>query len=782
MEKTRKRKLGAKRILFLSTLTLIIILLLLFLGLYFYARSSINFEMDESLFKAGSNPTVTRLYYKGSDGTQNIYAELSAVSDKKLKCSLDEIGENLKSAFIAAEDRRFYEHNGVDFKRTAFAFLNYFLHIKPKFGGSTITQQVVKNISGDNDQTVIRKLSEILRAREFEKNHTKDEILELYLNIVPMGDRISGVGLASEHYFGRSPSELSLSEAATLVGITNAPRKYDPIKHPEECFDKRNRVLYAMYDAGKITKDEYEIAVLEPLTVLLHDNKNENVDSWFAETVCDDVVSGLVIEKGMNKNAARMLVMSGGLTIHTTVDPKIQAFLEEYFANNDNFPDAVNDGLNYSMVICDTDNSDLLAIVGAIGKKTANRIMNYATVNVIPGSSLKPLALYAPLIDQGKINWATVFDDVPVYFNRDKDENYLPYPKNSPSVYDGLTTVSDALRRSKNTIAVRLYNILGAEAIYKSLYNDFKFDSLVKSEKTKNGEKITDMAISPLALGQLTSGVPLRKLTESYTVFQGDGVYQYGRSFTAVYDSEGKLLLDNSRSAREVFSSSTARIMNQLLARVTESGTASAITLDQMVDTAGKTGTSGNDKDRLFIGYTPYYTAGIWCGYPNRKKSIGTQEISHIEIWDDIMKSIHESILEKNENVKRFNTEGLEYLPYCKDSGKLFSDKCKLDLRGERMEYGYFTSDNKPCEICDRHTLCFVDSRSGKLAEKGSSIFDIRLAAMLDVGDRQFPCEISVTDEAYVVSRDSSISGATAREFAFLPDLLFDKKHALRGK
>lgn len=778
MEKTRKRKISAKRIVVISLISLIIALILFSFGLYLYVRSDIDFALDESLFVAGSNPTVTRLYYTNDEGKEDIYTTLTAGSDKRLKCSLSEISENLKSAFIAAEDRGFYEHSGVDFKRTAFAFVNYFLHIKPKFGGSTITQQVVKNISGDSDRTVTRKIAEILRARELEKNHTKEEILELYFNIVPMGDGISGVGLASEHYFGRAPSELTLSEAATLVGITNAPSKYDPIKHPEECFDKRNRVLYAMYDAGKISEEEYELAVLDPLTVLLHDDESENVDSWFTETVCDDVVSALVREKGMSKNAARMLVMSGGLSIHTTVNPKIQSFIEEYFANKDNFPLAVNNGLNYSMVICDSNNSDLLAIVGGVGNKTANRIINYATVNVTPGSSLKPLALYAPLINKGKINWATVFDDVPVYFNEDKNGNYLPYPKNSPEVYDGLTTVSDALRKSKNTVAVRLYNILGAEAIFKSLRDDFKFESLVKSAKTESGKRITDMAVSPLALGQLTNGVSLRKLTESYTVFPGDGVYQYGRSFTAVYTSRGEMILDNSRTANEVFSSSTARIMNQMLARVTESGTASAITLDQLVDTAGKTGTSGNDKDRLFIGYTPYYTAGIWCGYPSRKTGIGAQEISHLEIWDAVMKAIHESVLEKSENIKKFNTNGLEYLPYCKDSGKLYSDKCELDLRGLRLDYGYFSSDNKPHGVCDRHTLCLVDKANGKIAASGDSIFDLRLAAMIRVEGREFPCEISVGDGAYVINKNTENEMRGAREFALMPQLLFDKKHA----
>ena len=698
-----------KALLVFASVILILSLLIVFLvsGIYIYAKRNIDFSLDEKLFCDNKNTSITKLYYDESGGS-GVYIpkELCSIlpaENRKIWYSYDEIGDNLKDAFIAVEDRDFFVHKGVNFRRTAFALINYFLHIKPKFGASTITQQTIKNISGDNEQTISRKLSEIIRAVNIEKKHTKEEIFELYLNIVPMSEKISGVGFASEYYFGKTPDSLTNAEAATLVGITNAPTRYNPYRHPDACIEKRNKVLYAMLDFGKISPAEYSDAVSEPLSLVNSDAIGENTNSWFVETVCDDICRDLSEKKRISQSAARLLVLNGGLSVYTTVNPDIQSTLERYFENKSNFSDAVNSGLNYSMVVTDSKNGNLLGIVGGVGKKKGNRIINYALVPRTPGSAIKPLSLYGPIINQKRANWATVFDDSPVLFNEDGNGNYIPYPKNYPDSYDGAITLSDALRVSKNTVAVRIFNMLGADRIFSNLKRDFFFDTLVDEKTMSDGRKITDKAAAPLALGQLSYGVSLRKLTEAYTVFPSDGTLSRGRSYVAVYDGDGKVLLDNPISSKQVFSTKCARIMNKLLERVTESGTAKAITLDEIVDTAGKTGTSGKDKDRLFIGYTPYYTAGIWCGYEKGNESIGYQPKSHLEIWDEIMKELHETRLKHEDNVESFSTVGLEYLPYCKDSGQLYSDKCIEDSDRTKLAYGYFTEDNKPTKLCKHH-------------------------------------------------------------------------------
>ncbi len=747
---------------FLAKVSLVLIFISL-LGMlsvaaaYIYVSKNIDYSADEVLFSSNKGSGATAFYYDKTNGEASYEPALLSIYKgagvKKQWKSYENIGDNLKSAFIATEDRDFFKHRGVDFKRTALAFLNSFIHFKPKFGASTITQQVIKNISGDREQTFSRKLSEIFRAIHLENVHTKEEIFEVYMNIAPMGDGILGVGMASEYYFGKEPSELSYGEAATLVGITNAPAIYNPRINPDKSLKKRNNVLYAMLDFGVITEEEYNESVSRDMLLADYQPGDTSVDSWFIETLLSDLTTDLSARRGMSENAARVLIMNGGLSVYTTANPEIQKTLEEYFENQNNFPEAVKLGLNYSMVVADSKNGNLLGIVGGVGRKNGNRLLNHATVPHTPGSALKPIALYAPLINEKRVNWATTFDDVPVYFNEDKNGNYTPYPKNYPAVYDGLITLDNALRVSKNTVAVRLYELLGKEKIFNSLKVDFGFSSLVDGEKDKNGRKLTDKALAPLALGQMTYGVTLRDLTQAYTVFPSDGVLSHSRSYTKVFDSEGRLLLENEPQTKRIYTKECARIMNRLLMRVTDSGTAKIITLGDVVDTAGKTGTSGNDIDRLFIGYTPYYTAGIWCGYNKNSQSVGAQSISHLEIWDGVMNKIHNQLFKNEDYIEGFSVGGLEYLPYCKDSGELYSENCLLDPRSSRLEYGYFTADNKPSKKCDRHVICYYDSVTGGVAADGCPDENLIEIALLDISDRSFPTEVVVVDAEYVWRR-----------------------------
>ncbi len=736
-------------------LVLVLSALAVLAGTIYIARFSdknIDYAHDEMLFSLAKGGTDTEYYANTAIGDEYDFEAIESIvlgDKRKLWVSISEVDSDIINSFISAEDRKFYSHSGVDLKRTLYALFNSVFHIKNTFGASTITQQVIKNISGDNEITIKRKFAEIIRAYNIEKNHSKDEILELYLNIVPMGENLYGVGAAAEWYFGKDVGNLSLSEAATLVGITNAPTRYNPHKNPEECLHKRNDVLFAMYSFDMISEEEYLNAKGEPLSVLPIPEEQNSV-SWFIETVNSDVISALEKEYGISRSAAETLLYNGGLKIYTTENPIIQRKLEEYFENKENFPAQIETGLDYSMVICDSQNGNLLGIVGSVGKKRADKLLNLGIVPQTPGSSLKPLALYAPLIDMGKINWASVFDDVPLEFNK-SGGYYTEYPQNYPKVYDGLTTVKDALKLSKNTVAVRLYEMLGAEETYRNLKNDFGFDTLIRRKETESGI-LTDLASSPLALGQLSYGVSLRKLTEAYTVFPSDGVLTEGRSFIYVYDKEGKLLIDNSPKEKRIFKKETARIMNKLLMNVTDSGTASAVTLKYKIDTAGKTGTSGEDRDRLFIGYTPYLTAGIWCGYRDSDKAIGRVSVSHVKVWDNIMNVIHDELLSKeiDEDIKSFSVSGLKKYEYCKDSGKLYCQDCMYDPRGSRLEYGYFTADNRPHGMCDRHILCKYDFLGDGVANDCCPEEYITLVSLLKINERHFPKEVIVTDAEYV--------------------------------
>ena len=673
-------------------------------GVAAYAYYNIDFAADEELFAAARSGNVTKFYYdRDGMGLDDIakyqaaeYEYVSGAAEHREWYAFSEIPEDLKNAFIATEDRKFYKHNGVDLKRTIAAVAGYITGYGDGFGASTITQQVIKNISGDNERTARRKLNEIVRAFHLEYSHSKEEIFEVYMNVAPMGEGVAGVGLAAERYFGKEPREMSLAECATLVGITNAPGRYNPYSNLDACIKKRNIVLGSLLECGYITENEYSGATKEPINLVERTRNSSRVYSWFVETVCDELIADLMREYSYSYDAARILVFNGGLSVYTTLDPEVQSILEEHFENGDILPPEVEDGLEISMVVTNK-HADLCGIIGAQGEKRANRLLNYATTPHPPASALKPLALYAPLINSRSVTWSSMLDDSPVEIYEHEDGSITEYPHNSPDVYSGEITLSDALAHSKNTIAVRLYKMLGAERIYKNLTENYGFDTIIKSKVTPTGATVTDLAVSPLALGQLSYGVTLRKLTEAYTAFSAEGELHRARGYVLCLDSQGKTLISKEKQSNRVFSRECAQVMNQMLSRVVEVGTASKITLDAIIDTAGKTGTSAGSKDKIFVGYTPYYTAGIWCGYPDKSRSFAKS--THLELWDNVMKEIHELKLRSLESPDTFATDRVVRVAYCKDSGLRFSPDC-ADFESSTLEYGFFIKGTEPQGIC----------------------------------------------------------------------------------
>ena len=663
-------------------------------SVFVYASKNIDYDFDEELFNTAKEDKTTYYYARGEEGDL-IEVYKSTYNSVSEWTKFDDIGDNIKHGFIAMEDREYYKHSGVNAKRTVAAAINHIFKLKDSFGGSTITQQVIKNISGNNEASISRKIKEILRAMNVERNHSKDDIFELYLNIIPMSGNIHGVGAASEIYFGKEPHDLSVAEAATIVGITNAPTKYNPYNNPDACISKRNKVLYAMLDVGFINDVEYEEAVRSPL-ILSEENGNFGISSWFIETANNEILSDICSEYNLSKPAAKLVLR--GCRVILTMNPDIQNILDDYFSNIDNLSDKVNDGLKYSMVVSDPYTGDLLGIIGNVGKKQGEQLLNYATSPIIPGSVLKPIALYAPLIDSGDIRWSTMIEDEPVeYINND-----IPYPKNTPDVYEGSIDVNYALQKSKNTVAARLFERLGADVIFEQLKSTYGFDTLVENTKGKGGETISDKAMAPLALGQLSFGVSLKRLTEAYNVFSCGGELCSPRSYICVYGKDGKCLIKRDVTKKRVYSSETAQIMNQLLSNVVAVGTARQIRLKELIDVAGKTGTSGSDRDRLFVGYTPYFTAGIWCGYCNREGTVGFNTPNHLQIWDEVMRRIHNKIIfsEYNELLDVFDTSELIIAPYCSKSGMRPTEKCELD-EDCQIKLGYFKSTDIPNENCD---------------------------------------------------------------------------------
>lgn len=672
---------------------------LLLCGLFLYVGKNVDFEMDEVLFsKASEEDTIYYYAYDKNGNLEEVWKTFG--KEKREWVELSDVSKYVKEGFISVEDRAFYSHSGINIKRTVAAILNHIFKFRESFGASTITQQVVKNISGDNEATVKRKIHEIFRAIKLERNHSKDEILEMYINIVPMANNINGVSLASEMYFGKEAADLTIAEAATIVGITNAPGKYNPYTHPDRCLEKRNRVLYAMLHGGAIDESEYNIAVNSPLE-MKESRVSRNQSSWFIETATDDLLRDIENKYNVSAPAARMMIK--GARIILTMSPEIQEIMEEFFYDTDNLSQKIYDGMNYAMVVSDPYTGNLLGIIGAGGRKQGERLLNYATTPVTPGSTIKPLSIYAPLIDSGRIHWSTLIEDSPVRYIMQNGEE-IPYPKNTPEVYDGDITISEAICRSKNTVAIKLLNDFGIENAFNVLADNYGFLNLVENEVGEKGHRVTDLAEAPLALGQLSKGESLRKLTESYNVFPNGGVLSIGNSYYYAYDKNGAVIVESVAERRRIMRRDTANIMNQLLMNVVSQGTARQINLKNSVDTAGKTGTSSGDKDRLFIGYTPYFSAGIWCGFSGSDGSVGSNTPSHLQIWDKIMTMIHEKLVfdEYEETVIGFDTSELIIQPYCSLSGDLLGEACELDDE-MNIEYGYYSRSNLPEKICQMH-------------------------------------------------------------------------------
>jgi len=737
MRKKEKILKGAALVIaVLASLTLIVAAVL-----YLYTKANIDPSRDEMLFDSARKWNSTVFYaLPEKDGDEPAAVEYGGAI-RKIFCPLQDISPLIKEGFISVEDRDFYSHKGVDLKRTLLAAINYITRREKIFGASTITQQVIKNLSGDNELKLSRKLSEIIRASYVEARYTKEDILEVYLNVIPMSENLYGVAAASRAYFKKEPSELTPAEAATLIGITNAPTAYNPHINPDACLQKRNTVLGVMRECGVISKEEYDKAVNSPLGVIPREEREDVIESWFIETVISDATADLSEKLGLSEVAARLTLLGGGFTVYTTMNKAAQSILEKYFEDPEHFPTAIRQGLEYSAVVIDPQSGDLSAIIGSVKEKRSNRLSNHALLPHPPASALKPLALYAPLIDSGRANWATVFDDVPIDFTESTD-GLSPYPHNSPDVYSGLITLKDAIRLSKNTVAVRVCNLLGTENVYRGLKSRYGFSGLI------DGGGVTDLALAPMALGQLSYGIPLTELTAAYNVFASEGIKRNMRSYLKITDHNGLTVIEKGKTEEQVYKRTTAQIMNQLLSEVVKEGTAKAITLKSAVPVAGKTGTSSGGRDKLFVGYTPYFTAGIWCGYPDSGKSASGYNPSHLEIWDGFMTELH-SALVGDSPPRRFATEGLVIRPYCMDSGMLYSESCRFDPRGSRLEYGYFTPDNQPEGLCHTHVLVNYDGTEKGIATDACPKDEIAKVALIAV-IRQFPTEVYVNDAEFV--------------------------------
>ena len=752
-------------ILKIAIIILIVLgIMLTVIGISFaiYIDRYIEKSIDESMFYIVGSESQTKIYYYDYEDRLNRVGDAVEVSEalyggyRSKYVSYGQIPEYLKNAFVSIEDKRFYDHNGVDWFRTLSAGVNYYLKFSDSYGGSTITQQLIKNVTDKDEYSFQRKIQEIFWALDLETKMDKNEILELYLNIINLSQGCYGVGAAAEYYFSKDVSELTLSECACIAAITNSPTYYDPIKNPDNNNRRRLLILKQMYDLGYIDEEEYTDAKNEQIVLNVKESGAENaINSWYVDMVVEDVMNDLMSTYGYSRPMASLIVYTGGLNIYTVMDPDVQEVLEDYYKDLSNFSVGNADVPQSSMIVIDSRTGDILGVAGAVGEKNANRIQNYATYTVRPaGSVIKPLSVYAPAMESGIITWSSVYDDTPVNFgnyNLDKSKGKIvqavAWPKNANGTYRGLTNVNYAIEHYINTVTVKVLEDLGLESSFDFLYEQLKMRSLIEAEALNNGSIITDKDYAALALGQFNYGVTVREITAAYSIFANDGIYNNYLSYYVVNDSHNEVVLENKYHGEAVISEENSDIMTKMLQNVVANGTATDITIDKSVSCAGKTGTTQNKNDLWYIGYTPYYIGGVWLGYEYPKTLSEYSSNICLKIWDEIMTELHSEYI-SNGNVLDFSvSDNIVECEYCMDSGKLMTNACRQDPRGGRAEKGYFVKGTEPDEVCDRHVSVLYDATSGGVVV-GECTGNVIKVGLINV-ERSFPIQIYVTDAQY---------------------------------
>ena len=772
----------------LLVIILIIILcaLVICLALSIYIDRNMEKEIDEEMFSIIGSGTSSEVFYYDFADRENQVGEAIKLENEELfggyRCAhikYDEIPQDLIDAFVSIEDKRFFSHNGVDWRRTASATLNYFLKFNGNFGGSTITQQLIKNVTDRDEYSFQRKLQEILWALDLETKMDKKEILESYLNIINLSHGCYGVGIASEYYFSKEISELSLNECACIAAITNNPSYYDPIRNPENNKKRKDLILSEMYSQGYITQEEFESSYNQDINLKVSSEfDNNSVNSWYVDMVIENVIDDLTEVYECSREVANLMIYTGGLKIYTAMDIEVQTCLENYYENEKNFYKQAygEERPQSSMIIIDPLTGDILGVAGAIGEKKANRLQNFATDTVRPaGSVIKPLSVYAPSLEKGIITWSSVYDDVPVNFgnyNLDATRGRIikpsAWPKNANGIYRGLTNINYAIAHSVNTVTVRVLEEIGLEESFNFLYNDLDLKSLISYAELDDGTPITDMDYASLALGQMNYGVTVREITAAYSIFANNGIFNKPKSYFRVTDQNDNIVLSNSYEGRSVMSEENADLMTLMLKNVIKNGTATDIDLIDLVDCAGKTGTTQNNYDKWFIGYTPYYIGGVWYGYEYPKTLSDSVCTS---VWDDVMTLLHKKYMSSN-GLKHFDiSDNLKEFEYCADSGKIATEACKNDARGDRTESGFFVLGTQPTEYCDRHVSVEYDVVCGGIASEDCPKENIKTIGMITV-ERSFPMQMYVSDAQYVWKDIKGLTPDTSVQLPFFNKIL----------
>ncbi|MBQ9157229.1 MAG: transglycosylase domain-containing protein [Eubacterium sp.] len=718
---------------------------------------------------------------------------LSDYSSNRIPVSYEQLPDNLKNAFIAIEDERFYEHNGVDFRGIARALINDITHRGSRQGASTITQQLIKNnvfdVGGETNQIarIVRKVQEQALALRTEQLNTKNTILTDYLNTINLGKGTLGVQSAAKYYFNKPVDKLSLSECAVLAGITKNPSILNPVDHPEDNNVRRELILGKMFELGFISDEEYTAALEDDVYTRISKTNTQqtknSVYSYFTDALITQVVSDLQDQQGCSQAQAYNLLYRGGLRIHSTQSSSMQKAADSIINDKENYPVDTKYSMDYELRVLHPDGSEdiytekdvkkyfikkkkdsdyttlysskkelekaaktfsshkvkeddviefesvhytlepqvsyslidqssgqIKVLVGGRGKKNDDLALNRATAfERQPGSTFKILSTYAPALDTGGMTLATVFDDAPYKYESGKSVHN--FEKNR---YRGLITIREAIRDSNNIVAVKALTELTPQVGYDFLIK-LGFTTLVQNRAGKDGGMESDVN-QALSLGGITDGVDNVELTAAYAAIANKGEYNRPVLYTTVEDSNGKILLKNKTESQQVMKESTAWLLTNAMEDVIKEGTGEEAQLNSSMAVAGKTGTTSNNYDYWFCGFTPYYTASIWTGY-DYNTSFENDADYHKVIWAKIMDRI---IQDEELSIRSFDScDDIEMATICTKSGKLpVANICSHDPEKSMEKSEYFASGTVPKERCENHISMTICSETNMAAGK----------------------------------------------------------------
>ena len=661
-------------------------------------------------------------YKENQDQTTIIYAkdkedkfvELTKLhgEENRVWVDMEDMSEWMPKAFVAIEDSRFYKHKGVDWFSSTFGIIRSIVADGDIRGGSTITMQLIKNLTGEKGVTLNRKFNEILYALNMEKYYEKDELLEAYLNTIYLSHNCYGVQTAAETYFGKEVSELNLAECASIAVITQTPADYDPLWRPEANKKRQEWCLSKMLEEKMITQEQYDEAIAYEL-IFTNDDRyiaeheesvekatDNEIQSYYVDYVITSVIRDLK-EQGYSNYEANKMIYSGGLRIYSAVDTQVQSILEDVYVHRTNFPaqrvSNVKDMYQSAMTIMDY-SGRIVALVGGAGEKTENRSNNRAVSAARqPGSSIKPLTIYAPAIDKNIITWSSKIKNYGITWKGSRwPTNYGGDP-GDPNSY---ITAQYAVAISYNTVPAQLLMMMGFDLSYDYLTEKFHI--------TTYNDAIDSKSPSALATGGSSGGTTTLQMAAAFATFGNGGKYYEPYCYYEVKNSAGETILQNNNpEGEQVISPETSFVMNQMLQTVFygSMGTARGYSVKGFT-TFGKTGTTTSNNDRWCVGGTPYYISAVWFGYDYNKAITASGNPAGL-IFQTVMNRVHKNLADKS--FEKYTNKVVKKT-YCMETGLLASDKCPM------VASGWYKTSNIPstCVTCNG---AVVESTTGVTGE-----------------------------------------------------------------